>query len=36
MEEKLTSTNVELAVVTPAQGFHVCTVAELETVIARL
>jgi 20S proteasome subunit alpha 5 len=36
MQEKLTSTNVELAIVTPAKGFHVCTVAELEAVVARM
>ncbi|KDO25167.1 proteasome subunit alpha type-5-A [Saprolegnia parasitica CBS 223.65] len=36
MEEKLSSINVELAIVTAAQGFHVCTVDELDAVIARL
>ena len=36
MEEKLTSINVELAIVTREQGFHVCTAEELEVVINRL
>ncbi|DBA04684.1 TPA: hypothetical protein N0F65_012267 [Lagenidium giganteum] len=36
MEERLTNTNVELAIATPEKGFHVCTVDELEAVIARL
>ncbi|KAJ0411973.1 hypothetical protein ATCC90586_009930 [Pythium insidiosum] len=36
MEEKLTSTNVELAIVTPEKGFHVCSTTELDAVIARL
>ncbi|CEG36265.1 proteasome subunit alpha type-5-a [Plasmopara halstedii] len=36
MEEKLTSTNVELAIVTREEGFHVCTAKELEVVIGRL
>lgn len=35
MEEKLTKSNVELAVVTREKGFHVCTAEELEAVIAR-
>lgn len=35
MEEKLTKSNVELAIVTREKGFHVCTVEELEAVIAR-
>lgn len=36
MEEKLTNVNVELAVVTPEKGFHVCNAQELDEVIARL
>ncbi|KAF1778802.1 Nucleophile aminohydrolase [Phytophthora cactorum] len=36
MEEKLTSINVELAIVTREKGFHVCTAEELEVVIGRL
>uniref|UniRef100_K3WYZ3 Proteasome subunit alpha type n=1 Tax=Globisporangium ultimum (strain ATCC 200006 / CBS 805.95 / DAOM BR144) TaxID=431595 RepID=K3WYZ3_GLOUD len=36
MEEKLTSTNVELAIVTSEKGFHVCTTDELEAVISRV
>ncbi|OQR88324.1 proteasome subunit alpha type-5 [Achlya hypogyna] len=35
MEEKLSSINVELAVVTAEHGFHVCTIEELDAVIAR-
>ncbi|KAL3852780.1 hypothetical protein ACJMK2_016409 [Sinanodonta woodiana] len=33
MEEKLNSTNVEMATVTPEKKFHVCTKEELEEVI---
>lgn len=33
MEEKLNSTNVEMATVTPEKMFHVCTKEELEEVI---
>ncbi|KAE9020887.1 hypothetical protein PF006_g5557 [Phytophthora fragariae] len=36
MEEKLTSINVELAIVTREKGFHVCNAEELEVVIGRL
>lgn len=36
MEEKLTKSNVELAIVTREKGFHVCTAEELEAVIARV
>ena len=33
MEEKLNSTNVEVAVVTPTQDFHMYTKDEVETAI---
>lgn len=35
MEDKLNSTNVEMAVVT-SEGFHLCTASELESAIGRL
>jgi len=36
MEEKLSSTNVEMATVTTAQGYHLLTKDELEEIIAAL
>jgi 20S proteasome subunit alpha 5 len=36
MEEKLTNTNVELAIVTPSKGFHIADVAELDAIITSL
>lgn len=36
MEEQLTNQNVELAIVTPEKGFHVCTKEELDVLIGTL
>lgn len=36
MEEKLNSTNIEMATVTPQDKFHLLTKAELEEIIAKL
>jgi 20S proteasome subunit alpha 5 len=36
MEEKLTSTNIQMACVTPAKGYHIYSEDDLQRVIATL
>jgi 20S proteasome subunit alpha 5 len=36
MEDKISSSNVEVATVTKQRGYHVCTQAELAVILARM